>query len=40
MINLTASANDSVNVRMALPIAMEAVGIVNDADLKSLKCND
>lgn len=36
--SLTASANDNVKVRMALPIAMETVGIVNDADLKNLRC--
>ena len=39
MISLTTSTKDNVNVRMALPIAMETVGTVDDADLKSFRCN-
>jgi hypothetical protein len=36
---LTASAKDNINVRMALPIATETVGIINNVDLKSFRCN-
>lgn len=32
---LTASAKDNIKVRMALPIATETVGIINNVDLKS-----
>lgn len=35
MTPLTASARANVNVRMALPIATETAGIVNNVDLKS-----